>query len=174
VTGRDLDLVGLGAEADDVAGENDFRFHGSVKSFNRDAGMWELGSAIWAKFHSKWHVVAFVGRDLRFRTFRRRGGRTGGSRGGARGGGRTPFAVWGPNELVGLQIHSQFALLLVGLFIVPSVETQTAFDENRVPFLQILGDGFSGLAERIHVHKRHFFFGFAGLGFPDAIDGNTD
>src|SRR5271154_7099068 len=43
-------------------------------------------------------------------------------------------ALWCANKFESFNIHAQFALLLAGLFIIPCVEAQTSFDQNRRAF----------------------------------------
>src|SRR5882757_6281626 len=49
--------------------------------------------------------------------------------------------------------HTQPALLLAGLLVVPLVQPEPAFDQNRAPLAHVLAHVFSRAAKDVHVHK---------------------
>src|SRR4051794_36165872 len=121
---------------------------------------------------SKWNVI--VGRGtIRFAT---------GSRGRGAGRGRTTrgfatsaaFAISATEKLKTFHDHAELAAFLTGLLIVPLVELQTAFHEQRAALFHVLRERFSLPAKSVHIHKGHFFLLLARFRGPIAIHREAD
>src|SRR6266581_9518406 len=124
----------------------------------------EMGSAVWAKFHSKGHVVAFLRRGFGFGRFRGGGcGRRGSAR---RGRGTTFTGAWTTQELNDLSDDTELAALLTGLLVIPLVETQPPFDQHRAALAHVLRNIFRRAPENIDVNKSDFLFLLAALARP--------
>ena len=83
-------------------------------------------------------------------------------------------AIAAVEELKALQHHAEFAALLAGLLVVPLVEPQAAFHQDRAALLQVLANGLRLPAKGVDINKGDFFLGLAGLGLPRAIDRQAD
>jgi hypothetical protein len=70
--------------------------------------------------------------------------------------------------------YAQSAFLLASLLVIPLIQLETTFDQNRTAFFQILSDRFSLPAKRIDIHKSHIFFLFPSFIRPATIDGKAD
>src|SRR5258708_5599772 len=55
-----------------------------------------------------------------------------------------------------------------------TAEVISQYLKNGATLLKILGDYFGCPAKGVYVNKGDFFLGFAGLGFPGAIDGHAE
>src|ERR1022692_2023496 len=131
----------------------------------------------WCVKKSKWNVVAFMRRHVGFglgSRCRSGGGWTGARRGGtaiAAGFGATIAAA---EKLKAFNNDTKFAALLAGLFVVPLVKLEPAFDQNGAALLHVLRERFSLTAKGVHVNKSHLFFFFAGFTGPVAINRHAD
>jgi hypothetical protein len=63
---------------------------------------------------------------------------------------------------------------LPGLFVVPSVHLQTAFDENWPPLFQIFASDFCEARPAHHIHISNFLAFFSAVSGINAVDGNTE
>lgn len=77
-------------------------------------------------------------------------------------------------ELERFHHDTESAALLAGLFVVPLIQAQTAFDQNRTALFQILSDDFGLFPEGIDINKRNFLFLLARFVAPRAIDRKAD
>src|SRR5207245_1046230 len=71
-------------------------------------------------------------------------------------------------QLHALAHHAKFGSFLPGLFIVPRIQLQTAFDEHRPPFLQILPGDFCRSAPECNIDERRFLAPFSAVGGVNA------
>ena len=62
----------------------------------------------------------------------------------------------------------------MGVFVLPGIEFQAAFDQQRAALAHVLGDDFRLAAPGFDVNKTDFFLGLAGFGFPGAVDRQAD
>ena len=70
--------------------------------------------------------------------------------------------------------HTQSRTFLTGLLIVPGVQLEAAFNENRTPFFQILAGNLGLPCPKRHVDKSRLFFFFAIFPGIYPVDGETD
>lgn len=63
---------------------------------------------------------------------------------------------------------------LLTVFVLPSVELETAFDIDGPSFAEVLLSELGLLAPESHIHKGRFFLAFAVVVLKIAIDGQTD
>src|ERR1035437_6571816 len=75
----------------------------------------------------------------------------------------------GVNERKTFKDDLELALLLLRVFIFPSVLLETALNEQWTAFFHVLADDFSLAPPNIHVHKAHFFLALTALAFPSAV-----
>src|ERR1043166_7998420 len=87
-----------------------------------------------------------------------------GGSGGRRGGvpGARPA-----EELHVVGDDSKFAAFLAGLFVVPLIQAEPAFDEHGAAFAHVLADVLGGAAKDIDVDECDLFSFLAGLSRPD-------
>ena len=62
----------------------------------------------------------------------------------------------------------------MGVLVLPLVEFEAAFHQERTPLLHVLGHNLGLPAKGVHINKRHLFFGLASLALPFPIDGKTE
>src|ERR1043166_7349811 len=121
---------------------------------------------------SEGNIVVFGRRAIRFGC-RRSVGWSGGSAGGfgtRRSSGAAFRHLARIHELKSLEHDAELALFLVGLLVVPGIQTQAPLDEDRPPFLEILSNRFGLATERIDVHESHFFLLLPAFICPGAIN----
>jgi len=84
------------------------------------------------------------------------------------------FAVSAAKKLKTFHDDAELAAFLAGLFVIPLVELQTAFHEQRAALFHVLRERFSLPAKSVHIHKGHFFLLLARFGGPVAVHRKAD
>jgi hypothetical protein len=98
----------------------------------------------------------------------------GGCAGGRAGSAATFAAFAAAEELEVLEDNFHFAAFLTGRLVVPSVELEAAFDEERTALGQILGDGFALFAPGLDIDKGRLIAGGAGLVLELAVNRESE
>src|SRR5258708_27773631 len=62
----------------------------------------------------------------------------------------------------------------MGVFVLPLVELKPALYQEGSALPHVLSNHFGLPTESVDIYKRHFFFGFAGIVFPAAVDGHAN
>src|SRR5687767_12121724 len=86
----------------------------------------------------------------------------------------TATAVAAADELEVLDHDGQLAALPAALLVLPGVELEPAFDEDRLALLEVLVDDLGLLPERGHVDKRDFFLVLAVGGSKLTVAGDAE
>ncbi len=63
---------------------------------------------------------------------------------------------------------------MAGLFVIPLVKLQAAFDHHRPAFFEILADNLGLAAEGVHIHEGGFLLFLAFFIRPRAVDGHAE